>query len=98
MVVAMVVVRMMQVTIDQIVDVIAVRHRFMPTSWPMYMTGLVPGATMIRCAAVGVPRGYFDHVLVDVVAVRMVQMTIVKVINMASMADREVPTIGPMSM
>jgi predicted membrane chloride channel (bestrophin family) len=56
MVVAMVAVRMMQVTIDQIVDVIAVRHRLVATPWPMQMTGLVPGATMIRCAVVGVPR------------------------------------------
>jgi hypothetical protein len=37
-------------------------------------------------------------VLVDMVAVRMMQVTIVEVIDMAPMANREVPTIGPMSM
>lgn len=49
-IVAMSVVRMVQMTVDQIVDVIAMRNCFVSTIRAMHMTGVVSAAT--ACAAI----------------------------------------------
>ena len=94
MVVAMVAVRMMQVAVDEIVDVVAVRHRLVPATWPMLMTRLVPGAAMLGRAAVGILRRDLDHVLVDMVAVHVMQVPIVQVVDMIAMPHGGVATVG----
>lgn len=43
-------VRVMEMPVDEIVDVVAMRHRFMAAAGAMLMTGLVTGAGMIRRA------------------------------------------------
>ena len=54
MVVAVVPVRVVQVAVDEIVDVIAMRHRFVPATGAVFMARLVPAALMLGRAAVGV--------------------------------------------
>jgi len=54
MIIAMVAVRMMQMTVDQIINVIAVRHRFMAASRPVHVVGTMAGTMMVRGAAIGV--------------------------------------------
>lgn len=54
MIIAMVAVRMVQVAIDQIVDVVAMRHRFVTASGPMLVVGIVTSTAMIRCATIRV--------------------------------------------
>jgi hypothetical protein len=53
-VVAVVAVRVVQVAVDQIVDVIAMRHRLMTASGAVFMPRFVPAALMLRSAAVRV--------------------------------------------
>jgi hypothetical protein len=55
-VVAVIAMRVMQVPVDEIVDMITVRHRFVPASRPMYMPRLVTLAAVFRRATVGVYR------------------------------------------
>ena len=50
----MIAVRMMQASTHQVIDVIAVRHRFVATTGAVEMAGLVPTAAVVRGAAVGV--------------------------------------------
>jgi hypothetical protein len=45
------------------------------------MGGIMTPAAMIRGAAIGVVAGDVDHVLVEMVFVRMVEMTIVQVVD-----------------
>lgn len=95
MIIAMVAMRMMQMPVHQIVDMVAVRYGLMPTPRSMHMPGLVSGAAMIRRAAIGILRRHFDRVLVDMVAVRMVQVPVVQKVHVVAMADGRMPTAGP---
>jgi hypothetical protein len=85
-VVAVVAMRVVQVAVDQIVDVIAVRHRLMSATGPMLVSRLMAFAAVLGRAAVGIGCRHFDHVLVDMVCVWVMQMPIVQVIDMITVA------------
>lgn len=85
MVVAMVAVGEVQVAIDEVADVVTVRDGFMSASWSVDVAFLVAGADVTRCAAHGVRRAHPDNMLVDVAVVHVVQMSIVKVVDMIAM-------------
>ncbi len=53
-VVAVIAVRVVQVAIDEIVDVIAVRHGFVSAARAMDVVGSMTGAAVVRRAPVGV--------------------------------------------
>jgi len=76
-IVAVPVVRMMQMARHQIVDVAAVRDRLMSAVRAMHVGGVVLAAVVLGGAAGGVLRPDLKRVLVYVVAVGMVQMSIV---------------------
>ena len=98
MIVAMVAVGRMQVTVHQIIDVITVRHRLMAASRPVHVVGAMAGTPMIRSAAIGVLLRNLDDVFIDVVTMRMLQMTIFKIVDVVAMPNRGVPAIGTMRM
>ena len=72
MVVAVVTVRVVEVAIDEVVDVIPVRNGWMPASRTMDVVGIVSRAAVLRGADCGVGGIYVDAVLVDMVPMRMV--------------------------
>lgn len=86
MVVAVAAVGVMQVAIDQVIDVVAMRHRLVAATGAMNVAGLMGTAVVIRRATVRVGRGDLNHVLVDMVAVRMMEMPIVQMIHVTRMA------------
>ena len=49
-IVTVTIVRMVQVAVDQVVDVVAVGHCFVATAWAMDMIGRVRSTGMIRSA------------------------------------------------
>jgi hypothetical protein len=71
-VVAVITMRIVQMPGDMIIDMIAVRHRLVAATGPMHVVRFMTAAAMIRRAAVGIAAGYADHVLVDVVLMRVV--------------------------
>ena len=77
MVVAVSVVRVMKVPVDDVVDVVAVRDGLVPAPRSMHVRGVVPGAGVTASARIGVQIADGQHVLVDMVAMRVVQMTVV---------------------
>ena len=77
MVVAMVTVRVVQVSVDEIVDVVAMGHSLMSAVGAMNMAGVVPGAAVVRRASTRVAPIDGDDMFVDVVLVRVVQVTVV---------------------
>jgi hypothetical protein len=95
-IVAMVAMRMVKMAVDEIIDVIAVRHGLMSTPWAMHVPRLMTFATMIGRASVRVSRTHFDDMLVDVIAVRMVEMAIMQIIDVVAMANGCVTTAGAM--
>ena len=81
-VVAVVAVGVVQVTIHQIVDMVAVGDGFVTTVWPMDMLRVVTATTVGRraCGRVGTRDG--DRMLIDVIIVGMVQVPVMKVVDM----------------
>ena len=92
MIVTVAIVNMMQATIDQVVNVITVGNGLMATTWSMHMAA----AGIDRRALLGIGGCDLDDVLIVVIAVRMVQVTIMQVINMAVMPNGDVATPRPM--
>ena len=90
MIVAVVAMGVMQMPVDEIVDVIAMRHRFVAAAGPVDMIGLMTGAAMLRRAGIGIPRRDIDLMLVDVILMRMMQMTVMQIVDMIAMAQRDV--------
>lgn len=86
----MIAVRVMQVVGDAIVDVIAMRHRLVTAAGAVDVAGRMPIAAMVHSAAVGVAGGDFDHMLVDMIAMRVVEMAVMQVVDMPPVAHRRV--------
>ncbi len=98
-VVAVTIVLMVQVAVDQVVNVVAVRDRFMSTAGAVDVVGCVAAAhmsTRTGCRIVRVHRQYvFFH---DAFGCRMMQMPIMQIINVVTMNDCRVPTTLSMYM
>ncbi|MDM4015511.1 hypothetical protein [Roseiconus lacunae] len=95
MVVTVIAVWVMQVTVDKIVNVVAVRDGFMPTAGTVNVTGIMTAALMCRGATVGVGVTNFDAMLYNgAVVIDVMQVTIVQIVNMITMLDAGVFAIG----
>lgn len=94
MIVAVPIVRVMQMARHQIVDVVAVRDPLVPAGRAVSVGGVVLAAVMLGCAVNRVLRPDLERVLVYVVAVRMVQMPVVQVVHVALVAHGGVTAAG----
>lgn len=95
-VIAMVAMGVVQVAADQVVGVIAVRHRLMATDGTVNMVGRVPIAGVIGRASVGIGGIGRQTMLIGVVAVGVVQVAIVEIVHMVGVGDGGVATTGTM--
>lgn len=93
-VVAMVAVFVMQMVPDQVIRVVAVRHRLVAAARTVAMGRVMLSAAMTRRAGIGVGLADLQHVLVHVVAVQEVQVTVVQVADVVAMPDRGVAALG----
>lgn len=88
MVVAVIAVRVVQMATYQVIDMIAMRHRLMTAARAVHMSCGVAVTLVAWCAALGVIGVHRQTVLVDMIAVHMVQVTIMQVVDMAIVLDR----------
>lgn len=86
-------VRMMQVPRDQVVDVIAMRHRRMPAAGTMLVLGAVRVAGVTAGAFRRIRRRHPEHMLVDMITVLMMQMPVVQIIDVPVVPHSEVTAI-----
>jgi hypothetical protein len=91
-IIAMIPVGMMQVSFNQVVDVVTVRHDFVPASWTVHMRAVMSPALVLGRAPVRIGRRHLDGVLVDMILVSVVQMAVVKIINVIAVANGCMPT------
>lgn len=98
MVIAVTVVRMVQVALHQVVDMVTMRDRFMPTAFSMNVAGIMSRAGVIRCALVRVGFTDLKHVLVNVALVQRMQVAIVEIVDVTIVQDCGVTTAGAMRM
>jgi hypothetical protein len=95
-VVAMVAVRVVKVAIDEIIDVIPVRHRFMAAVRAVFVRRFVSGAGMCG-TAVRVGRRHGNGVFVNrAIRGSVMKVTIVEVIHVVTVLDAGVPAGGAM--
>jgi hypothetical protein len=93
MVIAVISVWMMQVAIHQIVDVVPMRHRFVSATWAVYVIWRMAATVMVGRTAVRVFCAYLNSVLIDMIAMRMVQMPIMQIVDVVAMPDGRVPAV-----
>lgn len=91
MVVTVIAMRVMQMAVDEIIDVIAVRHRFVAAPGSVNVAWLVAcavGSTLIRilCA-------HLEPVFVHVISMGMVQVTIVQIVDVIAVLNRSVSAV-----
>jgi hypothetical protein len=90
MVVAVGAMRVVQVAVDQIIEMVAMGHGFVAAPGPMNMAlGMAPDL-MIPRASSRVFGIHFDHVLLDAIPLLVFQMTGLQVIRMPMMLNRNV--------
>jgi hypothetical protein len=87
----MIAVRMVQPPAHEVIDVVTMRHRFVSAVRAMGVRAARLGRALHRVG--GVDR---DHVLVDVIAMHVVEMAVVKIVDVAVMANRGVSAIRTM--
>lgn len=95
MIVAMAAVRMVQMGVNQIVNMITVRHAFVPAAGTVYVAALVSSAGMSGRALRTILSVALENVLVNVILMHVMQMTVVEIVSMAVVLDGDVATARP---
>ena len=80
----MIAVRVMQMPADQVIDVIAVRHRFMAAAGAVYVILRMPAARVLGGAIGRILLRHLESMLLDLASLRMMQMPVVEVIRLVS--------------
>jgi hypothetical protein len=76
-IIAVVSMRMMQVAVHKVIYMIAVWNRFVAASAAVLVAGVVAPTGMLRSAVRRIGCADFQNVLVDMIAVRLMQMSVV---------------------
>lgn len=97
-VVAVPIVGVVQMPIHQIANMISVGNRWVPASRAMNVVRVVPAAVVPFGASVGIGAADFNHVFVDMVAMRVMKVTIMKIVDMTIMLDGNMTASGAMNM
>lgn len=82
----MVAVRVVQAAVDNVVDVVAVRHRFVAAAFTVDMVAAIMGMV----ADIGMGGAHFQHMFVVMTVVGVVQMAVVHIIDVVAVADGDV--------
>jgi hypothetical protein len=85
----MITMRMMKPAVHEVIDVIAMRNGLMSAVGAVDMAGVVVRMTKFWGATVGILSVDVNGVLFNDVARLMVQMTVMQVIDMIAMLDRD---------
>jgi hypothetical protein len=94
-IVAVIAVRAVQAAIHEIIRMLAVRHRFVPAIRAVDMAVGMLRAFLAAVRMLGIDG---DHMLVDMVAVRVMKMAVVQIVDVPVMPDRLVAATRPVLM
>lgn len=94
MVVAVASVRVVQVTVDDVANVVSVRHGFVSTARAMLVAVFMAGTVVAARAVGGIGLADFDGALVHMVSVGTVKVSVVEVAGVVSVLDGSVATAG----
>ncbi len=94
MVVAVAPVWVMQMSVHQVVDMVAVRHGLVTAAWTMLVVPLMATTIVVGRALVRIARVHVDDMLVEMIAVRVVKVTVMEVVHMVAVPYRSVAAVG----
>jgi hypothetical protein len=97
-IVAVIAMRMMQASIDKIIQVVAMWNRLMTASRAMLMRRIVSTGAVLQGAAIRIGGCDFHHVFLNTALIHVLQVTVVEVIDVALMPNRDVTTVRPVDM
>jgi len=97
-VVAMIAVWVMQVAVDQIVDMIAVRYRLVSASGPVNVIRGMGATIMVRRTSIRIFRADLDPMFVYVVTMWMMQMPIMQIVDVVAVPDSGMSAVRAMLM
>lgn len=98
MIVAVVAVRMVQVALDEVVHVVAVRHSFVAAARAMLVVGGMGLTVVVRSACVGILRAHFDRMLVIVALMGVMEVAVVQIVDVTVVFDSGVSAAGAVDM
>lgn len=98
MIITMTTVRVMEVSVDQIVNMSAVGYSLVTAIRAVYMRLRVARAQVLRRTIFGVHACYFYYMFINVILVLVVQMSVMQVIDMIIMHDTRVTALRPVWM
>jgi len=93
-VVAVAAVGMVEVSVDEVVDVVAVGNGFVAAAGAVDMGGVMSATSVFWGADSRVDRRESDAVLIDVAVMQVVQMAIVEIVDVILMLDGGVAAAG----
>ena len=94
MVVAVPSVLVMEMTVNQVINVIAMGNRFVAAARTVLVVILMTVAGVTGSAFCGVLGIDFEDMLINMVSVEMVKVAIVEIIHMVTVFDSHVATVG----
>ena len=95
-IVAVATMRVMQVSPDEIIRVVTVRHRLVSASFAMLVVCLVAFAAVARRTCIGIGVRHRQGVLIVVTCMLMVQVPVVQVVGMVAVLDCGVTAVRSM--
>jgi hypothetical protein len=95
-IITVVAVGMVQVTVDEIVHMVAMRDRFVTAARSMNVSSIMSGAAMVGRATIRILVAHFNPMFVHMIGVRMVKMAIVEIIHVVAVPDRKMAAAGSM--
>lgn len=95
MVIAMIPMGVMQMIANPIVYMVAVRYGLMAAARPMLVIRVMAAALMVGGTPIRIGVAYCKDVLIDVIAVHVVEVAIMQKVNMSLMVHGDVAAIGP---
>ena len=94
MIITVVAVGMVQMTVDKIIHMVAMRNCFVTAARPMNVSSIMSGAAMVGRATIRIPVTHFNPMLVDMIGMRMMKMAVVEIIHVVAMPDGNVAAAG----
>jgi hypothetical protein len=94
MIIAMVAVRMMELAIDEVIDVVAVRHGLVAAAWTVFVFRIMPRLVGEVLTPVGIRLRDRKDVVLLLVAFLMTKMTILQEIDVTIVFDRGMTAVG----
>jgi hypothetical protein len=97
-IIAVIAVHVVQMTGNQVVNVIPVGNCLVSATWAMLVALFVPSANVIGSTSCRIGRGSFDHVFIDMAVMQEMQMSVVQVVDVAVVLHSGMSAVGTMLM